>query len=141
MRKKVSGLSILFFPITFVCFGQEKSVSFSEVLQRYWNLEQLAVLPKSGEQNGMISSYDRNSMYDLEQNKYLNWAANKDGEGFVREEGDYFVLAHIKGTGFINRIWSAKPEKGVVIFEIDGKEVLSLPAAHVFDGKHELSIS
>lgn len=113
-----------------------KNLDFKDIIERYYNLETLAILPKEGEKSFMISSYDRKSKYQVEQNKYINWSANHDGDGYVKKEGDRFILAHVEGTGVISRIWSAKPNKGNITFEIDGKDVLSIPADQVFSGEH-----
>lgn len=137
MRKTIVILFIFVFSITKVCFAQVDSVSFTDILKRYHNLSQLSVLPENGEESSMFSSYDRNSKYNAENDIYMNWRANYDGDGFIRMEDDKFVLAHIKGTGMVNRIWSAKPETGNITIEIDGKDVLSLPAENLFNGDQE----
>ncbi|MCL3781048.1 DUF2961 domain-containing protein [Prolixibacteraceae bacterium JC049] len=110
--------------------------TFESIANRYINLKQLATIPLQGEKSGMYSSYDRRSEFNEESGKYENWAANFDGDGYVRKDGDEYVLATIEGPGVITRFWSALPQKGELSIEIDGKEVLSMPAEHFFDGKH-----
>lgn len=114
-------------------FAQKQTLSLGDILQRYYDLEQLAVLPRTGEKSAMFSSYDQNSKYNSETGKYENWTANYDGDGYLYEEDGYRVMADIKGTGFINRIWSAKPEAGEIIIEIDGKKVLTSSAEDLFN--------
>ena len=40
-----------------------------------------------GEKCGQCSSYDRASRYDEKTGKYVNWAANGDGDGIIRTRG------------------------------------------------------
>jgi hypothetical protein len=133
--KKLS-LNFLLLIQTIFVFSNQNHLNFKQIVNRYVDLIRLTEQPEIGEKSYMISSYDRRSQYDSKEDKYVNWQANKDGDGFVRKDGDDYILAHIKGTGYINRIWSAKPEKGNITFIIDGKNVLSMPAAHIFDAKH-----
>ncbi|MDN5204203.1 DUF2961 domain-containing protein [Fulvivirgaceae bacterium BMA10] len=132
---KISLIAALFL-LTNSSHEDNETLLFKDIVERYYNLKKLAILPEKGERSYMISSYDRKSEYDFEQKKYINWSANRDGDGYVKKEGDQYVLAHIVGTGVISRIWSAKPETGMITFEIDGRDVLSMPADQIFDGQH-----
>ncbi|TKG95017.1 DUF2961 domain-containing protein [Puteibacter caeruleilacunae] len=113
-----------------------KTLTFGAVVQRYVDLKALASFPVEGEKSGMVSSYDRKSKYDVDRQQYVNWSANYDGDGYEGKEGEDYILAHLKGPGVVNRFWSAKPEAGNITIEIDGKEVLTMPAEHLFDGQH-----
>jgi len=99
-------------------------------------MEHLAVLPPAGETTSLASSYDRKSQYDASADKYIEWGANADGRGFVREEGDTVVLADIKGAGCIWRIWSAAANHGHLKIYLDGSTTpaVDLPFADYFDG-------
>ncbi len=55
----------------------------------------------------MASSYDR-------------LGGNQDGTGFIRKEGDWFVIAEMQGPGAITRIWSMAPTGMIRIFIDDG---------------------
>ncbi|BDD07605.1 hypothetical protein FUAX_00370 [Fulvitalea axinellae] len=134
MRNFLSATALLL--LSGFAFAKGPKLTFEEVVRRYVDMKQLATLPAEGEKSYMISSYDRRSEYDKKTGQYVNWSANKDGDGYVRKEGEATVLAHIKGTGFVNRIWSALPKDGALTLIVDGKEVVSMPAKHWFDGKH-----
>jgi len=96
----------------------------------------LAALPDKGDTCAQWSSYDRRSRY--EDGKYLDWAANGDGTGCIRTEGDRIVLAEMKGPGCIWRIWSALAQAGHVKVYLDGAEApaIDLPFDGYFNRKH-----
>ena len=85
----------------------------------------------------LASSYDRRSKYDKKSKSYFEWRANGDYKGVVRYEGEYAVLADIKGPGVIWRIWSASVADGVVQVYLDGKLTIDLPWEDYFSGKIE----
>ena len=116
----------------------EQTLSYTDLVHRMTDLSHLAVLPADGEQCAQWSSYDRASKYDEKTGKYVHWDANGDGQGIIRTEGDWIVMAEMKGPGCIWRIWSAAPEKGHVKIYLDDQPqpVVDLPFAHYFDGKH-----
>lgn len=95
------------------------------LLNRLTDLSKLAELPKDGEKSGTFSSYDRSSQYDPENDQYIEWAANDDGDGIIRIESDENVVVEIDGPGVIWRIWSAQPENGNINFYFDGEETPS----------------
>jgi hypothetical protein len=117
----------------------EQSLSFADLVGQMTDLERLAALPQPGETNAMWASTDRRSQYDAEKEAYVNWAANGDGNGFIRKEGKQLVMAEMDGPGVLWRIWSARPQDGHVKVYLDGAEppVLDMPFAHYFDAKHE----
>ena len=98
-------------------------------------MEHLATLPPDGEKTAMASSYDRKSQYDAANDKYLNWDANDDGHGYIRDEGDTVVLADIKGAGCLWRIWSAAATKGHLKIYLDGSDTpaVDLPFVDYFN--------
>ncbi len=100
--------------------SQGGKVSYKQLAGRLVDMEGLAELPLRGGSCGQFSSYDRASRYDAENDKYIEWDSNADGEGYLRREGERFVLAEMSGPGCIWRIWSAMPEQGRVSIYIDG---------------------
>lgn len=112
-----------------------KTYTYPDLVSRMTDLEQLAVLPPTGETTGLASSYDRTSRYDAATGKYIDWAANADGSGIVRREGDSAVMADIAGPGCIWRIWSATASAGHVKIYLDGSTIptVDLPFNRYFD--------
>jgi hypothetical protein len=113
-----------------------QQLSFVDLVERLTDLEALAVLPEPGERNAMWSSYDRASRYDADTGLYVEWYANGDGTGLIREEDGNQVIAEMDGPGVIWRIWSARPEAGHVKILIDGQAAVDMPFAHYFDAQH-----
>jgi Protein of unknown function (DUF2961) len=111
--------------------------TYPDLVKRLYDLEQLAARPPVGEKTGLASSYDRDSRYDAAEDKYIGWAANKDGVGVVRQEGDQSVLAEINGPGCIWRIWTATPGPGHVKIYLDGAPTPAVDMAFTdyFNGK------
>lgn len=112
-----------------------ETLTYPDLVHRLTDMEHLATLPPAGETTALASSYDRKSRYDAATDKYIDWGANGDGRGYIREEGDTQVLADIKGTGCIWRIWSALANHGHLKIYLDGsdKPVVDLPFADYFD--------
>jgi hypothetical protein len=110
------------------------TLTYPDLVKRITDLEQLAALPVEGEACGQASSWDRKSRYDEGTGKYVDWFANGDGGGFIREENGLQVLAEMDGPGCIWRIWSATPEKGRVRIYLDGaaEPAVDLPFADYF---------
>lgn len=120
LMKTIVGLFAaicLFVPLPQI---QAQTYTYPQLVERMTNMQGLAKLPPVGEKTSLASSYDRRSQYDAENDKYLNWDANGDGLGFIRPEGNSFVLAEIEGAGVISRIWSATPGAGHVKIYLDG---------------------
>ena len=119
--------------------GSGERLTYIDLINRLTDLEQLAVLPAVGEKCAQWSSYDRKSKYDEVSGKYVDWAANGDGDGIIRREGDQFVFAEMEGPGCIWRIWSARPEQGHVRIYLDGAKepVVDLPFKGYFDCQNE----
>jgi hypothetical protein len=137
IRSTIVVVSIAWLALSYVVRA-EQTLSYADLVHRMTDLSHLAVLPVAGEQCAQWSSYDRKSRYDEATGKYVDWAANGDGQGVIRTEGDQIVMAEMKGPGCIWRIWSAAPGKGhVKIYLDDQKEpVIDLPFSAYFDGKH-----
>src|SRR6266571_1836797 len=116
----------------------EPAVSYVDLVHRLTDLEHLATVPAPGERCAQWSSYDRASRYDPASGKYIKWDANGDGGGYIRKEGDKFVMAEMEGPGCIWRIWSATPGKGHVRIYLDGasEPAVDLPFTGYFDGKN-----
>jgi len=115
----------------------ERTLSYVDLVHKLTDLEGLAVLPPAGETCRQWSSYDRAAQYDQQSDKYLNWGANGDANGIIRQDGDVAVLAEMDGPGCIWRIWSAAPRKGHVKIYLDGasEPAVDLPFIGYFDGK------
>jgi hypothetical protein len=111
------------------------TLTYPDLVHRLTDMEHLATLPPDGEKTALASSYDRKSQYDAANDKYINWDANDDGHGIVRDEGDTVVLADIKGAGCIWRLWSAAATKGHLKIYLDGSDTpaVDLPFRDYFD--------
>jgi len=129
-----SFLSIIFIISLAFCV-QSKVLTYEDIVSKIYDLQELAVLPEKGENGALFSSYERSSRYDEKSDAYLRWEANDDGRGIVRKEGEYAVLADIKGPGVIWRMWSATVKSGKVEIYLDGKLVIDLPWEDYFNRK------
>ncbi len=111
-------------------------ISYVDLADSFTDLAALAILPNLGEKTEMWSSYSRASLYDDTSGEYKNWSHNIDGLGYIRKEGNGFVIAEMKGPGCIKRIWSAFPGDGHVKIYLDGKlkPAVDLPFSEYFDG-------
>jgi len=116
-----------------------EKLTYTDLVNRLTDLEHLATLPAPGEKCAQWASWDRRSKYDRANDRYIGWAANGDGGGFIRKEGDQFVFAEIDGPGVIWRIWSALPKEGHVRIYLDGADepAVDLPFIGYFDRKNE----
>ena len=114
-------------------------LTYIDLIGRLTDLEHLATLPIPGEKCAQWSSWDRRSRYDAASGEYVNWAANGDGTGIIRKEGDELVFAEIEGPGVIWRIWSALAKEGHVKIYLDGAEepAVDLPFIGYFNRENE----
>ena len=72
----------------------------------------------------MVSTYDRTG-------------GNKDGDNFFKIEQERAVLAEIKGSGIITRIYSAYPRGTLQLYLDDSEEpIISMPAQEFFSGEN-----
>lgn len=117
------------------------SRSLKELMDRLVDMRRLADKPKVGEKAGTFSSYDRRSYYDNQKMCYVDWAANDDNAGFIREEGIESVAVELEGPGVIWRIWSAKPQQGKMNIYFDGEEEASYtrPFKHFLNSPQRMS--
>lgn len=116
------------------------ALRYPDLVHRLVDLERLALLPEPGEQGGLISSCARDSRgIPLHGQDFVLEDANKDGEGYVRKEGDRFVLGELEGPGCIWRIWTAAPGGGRIKLYLDGSPTpaVDLPFSGYFDRKNE----
>jgi hypothetical protein len=111
------------------------NLSYTDLVHRLVDLERLAEPPLAGELGGSASSYDRSSRYDAETDTYLDWDANGDGSGIIRQEGEWVVALEQEGPGVIWRVWSALPGAGHIRIFIDGaaEPVVDLPFRDFFE--------
>jgi len=119
--------------------GAEERLTYIDLINRLTDLEHLATLPASGEKCAQWSSYDRRSKYDEASGKYIDWSANGDGTGIIREEDGELVFAQMEGPGVIWRIWSALAKEGHVKIYLDGAEepAVDLPFIGYFNRENE----
>ncbi|HNT34860.1 MAG TPA: DUF2961 domain-containing protein, partial [bacterium] len=112
-----------------------RELTYEELVYRMIDLEKISVLPEDGENCAQWSSYDRRSQYDSESDRYVEWSANGDGDGFIREEDGVQVLAEMDGPGCIWRIWSARADSGhmKIYLDDDTAPVLDRPFQEFFD--------
>jgi hypothetical protein len=116
-----------------------ETFSYEDLIGRLTDLERLATLPVQGDKCAQWSSYDRHSKYDSANDRYIDWEANGDGNGYIRRELSGIVMAEMNGPGCIWRIWSAKAGSGHVQIYLDGanEPAVDLPFSGYFDGKNE----
>lgn len=112
-------------------------VTLSDLLRQMVDLEALCVQPLPGERCEQASSYDRASR--LVNGKKIDWFANGDAGHYLRiEEREgrrEMVMADVRGSGALVRIWSANP-KGILRIYLDDndKPILEREFAKLFDG-------
>ncbi|MDD5687052.1 MAG: DUF2961 domain-containing protein [Elusimicrobia bacterium] len=94
---------------------------FSRFLERTSYFDRLYEDP--GHKFGMASSYDRT-------------LANADSVGFIRKEGDKYLMADVQGPGAVVRLWSANPTGKIWVY-LDGEEqpVIHTDFRNLFLGK------
>ncbi|TEA11328.1 hypothetical protein C8034_v007811 [Colletotrichum sidae] len=111
--------------------------TYPDLVRRLYDLERLAEIPDKEERGGCMSSYDRRSRYDPDTDTYIDWDANDDGRGIIREEGEWVVAFEQSGPGVIWRTWSAMPDVGHIQVFIDdennGEPVIDMPFRDFFD--------
>jgi len=133
--KRLALLTIAFGLLCAQAPAAEK-LTYVDLVKRLTALDELAVLPAEGDTCAQWSSYDRRSKYDEATGKYVGWAANGDGNGSIRREGDRIVMAEMTGPGCIWRIWSALAQAGHVKVYLDGaaEPAIDLPFDGYFSG-------
>ena len=113
-------------------------MKYRDLLSRLTSLEWLALPPKEGEKSGCMSSFDRASCYNAQEDRYENWDANDDGTGCIRKLEDGSIVAfECEGPGVIWRIWSALPKRGHIriYFDDDKEPQVDLPFIDWFESQ------
>ena len=121
-----SLLLVMFCSFSLVSSAQKEGLSY-ELRQ----LNDFSLLPQYRNDTKVyqISSYDTTG-------------GNNDGFGgtysFVRKEGNFHVLADLKGPGVVNRIATPTPTAGMLAFYFDGETSprIRIPYIELFSGKH-----
>lgn len=111
-------------------------LSYRDLIARLTDVRRLATPPSPGERSGTFSSYDRRSRYDATTHQYLEWDANNDGTGFIRQDDDgAIVVFECDGPGVIWRVWSAFADMGHIQIFIDHapEPVVDLPFRDFFE--------
>jgi hypothetical protein len=80
----------------------QPDVTFSSLLNEMTTRTSLASYPTSNYQSLQASSYNRESTH----RDAPGWFADSDGIGFIRQDGDEWVLMEHNGPGVITRIWT-----------------------------------
>jgi hypothetical protein len=111
-----------------------ETLTYPDIVSRLYEMKRLATPPEEGERSGCFSSWDRAARYDAASGSYVNWHANRDGNGFMDEKG---TMMEMEGPGVIWRIWSAAAKEGPLKIYIDGSEtpVLEDPFIEMFDNQ------
>jgi hypothetical protein len=100
----------------------EGRIAYPDLVARLTDLERLAAPLVAGEKTAASTSHDRGATYDAKTDRYRNWAANGDGGGCIRREGDGQVMVDLQGPGVLWRMWSAKADGGHLCVYLDGNE-------------------
>lgn len=99
-------------------------MNYRDLLHRLTSLKWLTLPPSEQEKSGCMSSYDRASCYDEQNDCYLHWDANEDGIGCIRKLDDGSIVAfECEGPGVIWRVWSALPKQGHIRIYFDDAEI------------------
>ncbi|OVE74161.1 hypothetical protein BVX94_01240 [bacterium B17] len=127
----IHRLAVLVVLLGIVSTGSAKELSYTDLVERMYDMKRLSTKPVPGETGGCFSSWERGARYDEASGKYVNWHANADGRGFMDKN---FKMMELEGPGVIWRIWSAKPKKGKLNFYLDGSETptVAIPFIDMF---------
>ena len=120
MRRILWIISVAVTLFSSITYGE--TLSYTDLIGRFTDLERLAVLPAPGENCGQWSSYDRASQYNTATEQYQRWEANGDGEGIIRKEGDRLVLAEMTGPGAFVGSGRRCPRKATSCFILMGRK-------------------
>ncbi|MBT1688597.1 glycoside hydrolase family 172 protein [Dawidia soli] len=117
---KILGTMLLgLTPFLVIAQKSETSITHTDLIERVYDLEHLAMPPLKGERSGTFTSYDRAANYDAKTDRYVHWEANDDGRGYIRKEDGGYVVFESDGPGVIWRIWSALAKEGKIKIYID----------------------
>lgn len=108
-------------------------MTYQDLFHQLTNLSMLSTSPAAGEQSGCFSSYDRQSRYLAQEDRYQAWDANDDGRGYIRKLDNGGVVAlELTGPGVIWRSWSAMPGNGHIRIYIDDILTVDTPFIRYF---------
>jgi hypothetical protein len=124
MKKKyILPFCLLILCSLFTPGNSQDTITYQNLVEKLFDMEYLATIPRTGEYSGNFSSHDRRSKYDETTNTYLLWDANSDGSDYIRKEGDDIVIFEKNGPGVIWRFWSALAKEGNIKIFIDHSEI------------------
>lgn len=97
---------------------------YEDMVSRLTDLKRLSTPPLPGSKSGEQSSTDKRSHYDGQRDAYVDWGANADADGYIREQEDGGkVLAEMEGPGCLWRIWFGNPDaRGRLKVFLDGSD-------------------
>lgn len=102
-----------------VCAEADK-IAFDDLLRRLTNLETL--YKPTEYRKASFSSYDRNG-------------GNADNTGYIRKEGDWYIIAEMEGPGAITRFWAANPSGPLRIYiDSTDRPLLDIEYQDLFSG-------
>ncbi|MCA9242478.1 MAG: DUF2961 domain-containing protein [Phycisphaerales bacterium] len=108
------------------------ALSQADLYRRLIDLDRLADPPAEGERTVLFSSFDRASMR-VEDGRYVNWDADNDRGQFVRQDGEWSVMAEIDGAGYVARFWVDAPAGDLRVW-VDGRQVIDAEMKLFVDG-------
>jgi len=120
-----------------------KEYTYSDLLEKMSDLRMLAIPPEEGEKGGCFSSYDRRSVYNSTEDRYEDWDANADHNGYIYTEAGGIVVFDMEGPGVIWRIWSALALEGNIRVYIDDMEnpAIKMPFRLFFERFYHMEFS
>jgi hypothetical protein len=126
---------VVLLAVSHAASAQQVSLSYSNIASRLYDFKALASPPLVGEKCGNWTSHSRACTYDPVTDTYQQWYDNADGNGYITNDGNNYVVAEMNGPGVIWRVWSALPEQGPISVYIDGNTnpVLSIPFTNYFN--------
>lgn len=106
------GLFALFLTTSFYhptrAYSEER-ITFLSLLESLTTIETAYEAPRF--RSGSFSSFDREG-------------GARDDQGYIRKEGDHYVIAEIRGPGAITRMWTSSPSGQASVYVDDAAEPL-----------------
>lgn len=103
---------VVLLAVSHAASAQQVSLSYSNIVSRLYDFKALATPPLVGEKCGNWTSHSRACTYDPATDTYQDWYDNADGNGYITNDGNNYVVAEMNGPGVIWRVWSALPGAG-----------------------------